>query len=88
MDRIVFDNVSMPPGRAFIVITEYGNTAYNTDVGQAEVGKNSLNLPLEIYESTSDPSILKVDRLHLFFEFVDSQDRAGGRAIRHLEPDR
>jgi mono/diheme cytochrome c family protein len=69
----VFDNISMPPGRAFIVITEYGNTAYNTDVGQAEAGKNSLNLPLEIYESSTDPSILKVDRLHLFFEFVDSQ---------------
>jgi len=69
----VFDNVSMPPGRAFIVITEYGNTTYNSDVAQVDAGQNSLNLPLEIYDTSTDASVLKVDRLHLFFEFLDSK---------------
>jgi mono/diheme cytochrome c family protein len=69
----VFNNVAMPPGRAFIIITEYGNTVYNTDVAQVEEGQNSLNLPLEIYDTTTDTSVLKADRLHMFFEFVDSK---------------
>ena len=69
----VFNNVSMPPGRAFIIITDYGNTVYNTDVGQVEAGQNTLNLPLEIYDTTTDASVLKADRLHMFFEFLDSK---------------
>jgi mono/diheme cytochrome c family protein len=68
-----FDNVAMQPGRAFIIITEYGNTVYNTDVGQVEAGQNTLDLPLEIYDTTTDASVLKADRLHMFFEFVDSK---------------
>ena len=68
----VFKDVALQPGRAFIIITEYGNTVYNTDVGQMEAGQNTLNLPLEIYDTTTDTSALIADRLHMFFEFVDS----------------
>jgi hypothetical protein len=32
-----------------------------------------LNLPLEIYDTTTDTSVLKADRLHMFFEFLDSK---------------
>ncbi len=69
----IFDNVSMPPGRAFVVITEYGDTAYNSNVGLVEAGQNMLNLPLEIFDTTTDASVLSTDRLHMFFEFVDSK---------------
>ena len=69
----IFDNVSMPPGRAFVVITEYGDTAYNSNVGLVEAGQNMLNLPLEIFDTTTDASVLNTDRLHMFFEFVDSK---------------
>jgi hypothetical protein len=68
----VFKDVALQPGRAFIIITEYGNTVYNTDIGQMEAGQNTLNLPLEIYETTTDTSAIIADRLHMFFEFVDS----------------
>ncbi len=32
-----------------------------------------LNLPLEIFDTTTDTSVLNTDRLHMFFEFVDSK---------------
>jgi len=38
-----------------------------------EAGQNTLNLPLEIYDTTTDASVLKADRLHMFFEFLDSK---------------
>jgi hypothetical protein len=37
----------------------------------AEAQDRNLDLPVTIYETTRDPSALSVDRLHLFFEFVD-----------------
>jgi hypothetical protein len=52
---------------------DYGGVIYGSDLAVAEEGKASLELPLQIYESTSDTAGLSVDRLHYFFEFVDDQ---------------
>ena len=68
-----FENVEMPVGRAFIITTSYADTAYSSDIGIVEEGTTTLNLPLEIYDTTTDSSILVADRLHLFFEFLDDQ---------------
>jgi hypothetical protein len=40
---------------------------------QAEQGTTSIELPVQIYDTTTDTSELLVDRLHLFFEFIDEQ---------------
>ncbi len=67
----LFPEVEMPAGRAFISSTEYGQAIYGSDVAVAEQGKDNVDLPLPIYESTTDPSVLSVDRLHIFFEYVE-----------------
>jgi len=69
----VFENVEMPVGRAFIVTTSYADTAYSSDIGVVDEGIATLDLPLEIYDTTTDASVLVADRLHLFFEFLDEQ---------------
>jgi hypothetical protein len=66
-----FEDVEMPVGRAFIIVTDYANTSYTSDIGRVEAGISTLNLPVQIYDTTSDASILKADRLHLFFDFLD-----------------
>jgi mono/diheme cytochrome c family protein len=68
-----FADLDMPPGRGFLTTIDYGGVIYGSDLAVAEVGKTLLELPLQIYESTSDPAALSVDRLHYFFEFVDDQ---------------
>jgi mono/diheme cytochrome c family protein len=68
-----FFDLEMPPGRSFLTTIDYGGVIYGSDLVVAEAGKPSLDLPLQIYESTTDPSVLSVDRLHYFFEFVDEQ---------------
>jgi hypothetical protein len=50
---------------------DFGGVVYGSDLAVAEEGKTSLELPLQIYDSTTDSSSLSVDRLHYFFEFVD-----------------
>lgn len=69
----VFDQVPLKPGRAFIASLSFEGISYASNVAVAEEGLNSLELPMEIYESTSDPAGLIIDRLHVFFEAVDDQ---------------
>jgi mono/diheme cytochrome c family protein len=66
-----FVDLDMPPGRAFLTTMDYDGVVYGSDLAVAEEGKTSLELPLQIYDSTTDTSALSVDRLHYFFEFVD-----------------
>lgn len=68
-----FPNIQMPNGRAFMASVNYQNTAYSSDIGVVQNGAASLNLSITIYDTTTDASILKADRLHLFFEFVDAK---------------
>jgi hypothetical protein len=66
-----FVDLDMPAGRAFLTTMDFGGVVYGSDLAVAEEGQSSLELPLHIYDSTTDPSSLLVDRLHYFFEFVD-----------------
>jgi len=67
-----FDDVEMPEGRVFMATIDYDGTTYGSDIGIAESGNNNLDLPITLYETTSDASILVADRVHLFFEFADA----------------
>jgi mono/diheme cytochrome c family protein len=68
-----FTNVEMPPDRAFIVTTDFENSLYSSDVAIAQKDLPTLELPLTIYETSTDTSVLTADRLHLFFEPVDDK---------------
>ena len=68
-----FMGVPMPAGRVFMATVDYQNASYGSDIGTVQEGGTSLDLPITVYETTTDTSILKADRLHLFFEFVDAK---------------
>ena len=66
-----FQNVDLPVGRVFIASTEYDQTTYNSDISIIEAGTNSIDLTIPIYETTTDTTVLSVDRLHIFFDYVE-----------------
>jgi mono/diheme cytochrome c family protein len=68
-----FENVDMPPGRAFIASAEYKDIAYSSDVAVVDPGTTDLQLPFAIYETTTDPAVLSVDRLHFLFEYTEPE---------------
>lgn len=68
-----FDEVDTSPELAYVVTLDYGQATYGSDIGIFEEGVSELYLPVEIYETTTDSTILSVDRMHIFFEFVDEQ---------------
>ncbi len=68
-----FDEVDTSPELAYVVTLDYGQATYGSDIGIFEEGVSELYLPVEIYETTTDSTILSVDRMHIFFEFVDEK---------------
>jgi mono/diheme cytochrome c family protein/cbb3-type cytochrome oxidase subunit 3 len=64
-----FENVEFLPERVFVVTADYGGATYGTDVAIVEPGTTELILPLSIYDTTTEASLLTVDRLHVFFDF-------------------
>jgi mono/diheme cytochrome c family protein len=68
-----FNNIDVTNGRFFMASVDYDGTTYGSDVQTVQPGAQSLALPINIYETTTDTSALSVDRLHLFFESADPQ---------------
>jgi mono/diheme cytochrome c family protein len=68
-----FENVEMPNGRSFFTTLQHQGVTYGSQLAGSETGVSRLDLPIPIYDTTSDTGALKVDRLHLFLEPVDSQ---------------
>lgn len=67
----IFEGVDMPEGRAYIASMEYAGTIYGSDIAMVEPGTGSLELTVPIFETTTDTSVLSVDRLHIFFEYQE-----------------
>ncbi|MBI3362789.1 MAG: hypothetical protein HY023_16940, partial [Chloroflexi bacterium] len=49
--------------------TDYGGVPYSSDVASFQSDSAKLDVPLKVYEVTTDTSFLRVDRMHIFFDF-------------------
>jgi hypothetical protein len=65
-----FENIQVPSGRVFLASTEYQGVTFNSDIAHSSTtDPNILELPITIYDKTTDTSSLSVDRMHIFFDF-------------------
>ena len=67
----IFEDIEMPEQRAFVTVVFEGGLSYGSEPGFVTEGLTSLDLPITYYPTKADPSVLSVDRLHIFFEFND-----------------
>lgn len=67
----VFRDVELAPERLYFVTVDYETQVYGSDFVIADFGTLNYELPITIYESTSDASGLTVSRMHLFIEFPE-----------------
>jgi len=65
----VFEEVEFAPDRVYVVTAELNGATYGSDVSIVEPGQEVIELPVTIYQTTSDNSSLSIDRLHVFFDF-------------------
>ena len=64
-----FQNLDLPDGRAFIVTTRYDDVLYTSDVAPAAADTFTYDLPVTVYETTTDPASVAIDRLHIVLDF-------------------
>jgi len=67
----IFKEVEMLEGLIYIATTEFEGMVYASDIGIVPPNAHTLDLPITIYNTTTDPSIITIDRLHMFFELLD-----------------
>ena len=65
----IFQGVEMPINRIFVATVVYNEVEFNSEVIQIAANQTSLDLPVMIFETSTDASPLTVDRMHIFFEF-------------------
>ena len=66
-----FEEIELSPDFIFFTTIDYMGATYGSDFHIVEPEEAHLDLSVTIYESTADPSTLVVDRLHVFFEFLE-----------------
>jgi mono/diheme cytochrome c family protein len=64
-----FAGVEMPPDRVFIASVEYDQGTYSSDVIHPSSQDLLDDLQVTVYDSTTDPAALEVERMHVFFDF-------------------
>lgn len=62
--------VARAENQIYAVSAEIGGQTFNSEILHAQdISGNSVELPLEVYASTSDASALYMERVHVFFDF-------------------
>ncbi len=72
-----FADIELVPDRAMIVSARYGEVLYTSDVVLVVAGQTEYQLPIQIFESTTDPSVIVVERMHVILDFQAGEAQIG-----------
>lgn len=61
--KFAFPEVSISAAKSYFAAVKYGNRYYTSEIVTGDPSKPALELPVTIYETTSDPTVLKVGNL-------------------------
>ena len=64
-----FADLQMPASQAFYVSVDYANTTYQSDPVIPTVGQTVYDLPINIYDTTTDSSGLIADQAHILLDY-------------------
>ncbi len=64
-----FEDLEYVPGRLFFSMLVHEGLTYRSDVVHAAADGSAVDLPITIFETSNDPSALRVERLHVIVDF-------------------
>ena len=67
--KFTFDVADVPQDLIYQVYINYGGLDFSSDFGQIAVDKSELDLPITVFENTSDPGVISIDQLHIILDF-------------------
>jgi len=65
-----FANVSMPASQVFRVSVDYADTTYESEAIVSKVGQSAYDLPIILYDTTTDASALVADQAHILLDYT------------------
>jgi mono/diheme cytochrome c family protein len=74
-----FTSVPYIAGRQFILSTRHQGVIYGSDIFSFDL-EPTVEMPLVIFDSTTDPGALRVERMHIFFDLTGD----GGATVGEL----
>ncbi len=67
--EVIFPGLEAVPGRLFILSTEYQDVRYASEATHLSDSESLIEVPIAVYERTTDTRLVNVDRLHLLLDF-------------------
>lgn len=64
-----FKKVPMPATQAFYISVEFGGAVYESEAAFAKDGLTKLDIPLTVYDTTTDASGLVIDQAHVLLDY-------------------
>lgn len=74
-----FDLEDVPSDWVYLVSTSYGDLSFSSDAGRVSNAEPELDLPVTVYDKTTDASMINIDQMHVIIDLLD-----GGLAITEL----
>lgn len=72
-----FEAVPSPAGRQFMLTAEYGGLTYSSDIFDFSARSQVSGLALTVYATTSERSVIQVERMHLTFDYGQNTGQVG-----------
>lgn len=71
--QFAFDLSMVAPDLAYVVTVEYQDLNYGSEFARLERDNPTLELPVEVYEPTTDDANVVIDQLHVILEFTEGE---------------
>jgi mono/diheme cytochrome c family protein len=70
-----FDLTRIPPNWIFRTIAQYGTLEFSSDFARLSQDNPTADLPIVVYDTTSDPSVITISELDSVLDFLQSEMR-------------
>jgi mono/diheme cytochrome c family protein len=71
--RFQFDLEEVDAAWVYLANFAYDGISYSSEPMQLDPGHPNINMPITVYDPTSDPSGILIDRIHVVVQFVEGQ---------------
>lgn len=68
-----FDLSQVPQDWVYLVSVDYANLNFSSDVGQLSRTETAIELPVSVYDQTTDPAAVAVAQVHVVLEFLSEE---------------
>ncbi len=71
--QYIFELSDVAPDLIYMTSMEYDDLSYNGNPDRLSRSKPELDMPIAVFEKTTDPGIISIEQVHMVLEFVEDR---------------